>query len=314
MCSVFGLIDYQGALNYRTKNHILNTLARICEARGTDATGIAYHANGKLCIYKRPLPAHRMKFRVPPEAKVIMGHTRMTTQGNAKFLQNNHPFRGKLEHAQFALAHNGVLWNDSELRITEKLPQTSIETYSYIAVQLLEKYKALDFNSLKMMAEKVEGSFVFTVLDREDSIWFVRGNNPLAIFRYDGFILYASTSELLKQAERRLKLHHTDEILTKEGDILRMDRYGEVTHGGFIPQHSYRHLWRMDSHWSAPCSLDTPEISPCDDLLDVARSMGFSEAEITALLDFGCSAEEIEDMLYDPAVLHEVANELLYAY
>ncbi|MDR3766774.1 MAG: hypothetical protein Q3Y08_07035 [Butyricicoccus sp.] len=25
------------------ENHILNTLARICEARGTDAAGIAYH-------------------------------------------------------------------------------------------------------------------------------------------------------------------------------------------------------------------------------------------------------------------------------
>ena len=142
----------------------------------------------------------------------------------------------------------------------------------------------------------------------------MQGNNPLAIFCYDGFILYASTKELLKQAECRLKLHHTGEILTEEGDILRMDRYGEVTHGSFIPQHSYRHLWRMDSHWSDPGSLNTPEISPCDDLLDVARSMGFSEAEITALLDFGCSAEEIEEMLYDPAVLHEVANELLYAY
>ena len=35
MCSLFGLIDYKGVLSCRTKNHILNTLARICEARGT---------------------------------------------------------------------------------------------------------------------------------------------------------------------------------------------------------------------------------------------------------------------------------------
>ena len=79
MCSLFGLIDYKGVLNSRTKNHILNTLARICEARGTDATGIAYHSGGKLCIYKRPLPAHRVKFRVPQDVKVMMGHTRMTS-------------------------------------------------------------------------------------------------------------------------------------------------------------------------------------------------------------------------------------------
>ncbi|MDR3766775.1 MAG: class II glutamine amidotransferase [Butyricicoccus sp.] len=50
----------------------------------------------------------------------------MTTQGNAKFNQNNHPFRGKLPGQAFVLAHNGVLWNDHELRHTESLPRTSI--------------------------------------------------------------------------------------------------------------------------------------------------------------------------------------------
>ena len=37
---------------------------------------------------------------------------------------------------------------------------TSVETDSYVAVQLLEKNKTLDFDSLKSMAEAVEGSFV----------------------------------------------------------------------------------------------------------------------------------------------------------
>ena len=57
----------------------------------------------------------------------------------------------------------------------ETLPLTSVETDSYVAVQLLEQQKTLDFDSLQAMAEKVEGSFVFTVLDRDDSIWFVVG-------------------------------------------------------------------------------------------------------------------------------------------
>ena len=36
--------------------------------------------------------------------------------------------------------------------------------------------------------------------------------------------------------------------------------------------------------------------------------------EIQALLDYGCSEEEIEEMLYDPTLLHEMTGELLYAY
>ena len=92
MCSLFGLIDFKECLSTHTKNKILNTLARECQVRGTDATGIAYSFNDRLRIYKRPLPARKMKIHIPHGVNAVMGHTRMTTQGNAQFNQNNHPF------------------------------------------------------------------------------------------------------------------------------------------------------------------------------------------------------------------------------
>lgn len=81
-----------------------------------------------------------------------------------------------------------------------------METDSYVAVQLLEKNETLDFDSLQAMAEKVEGSFVFTVLDKDNSIWFVVGDNPLCIVFYDGFLLCASTQEILCRAIKKLRL------------------------------------------------------------------------------------------------------------
>lgn len=156
MCSLFGLIDFNDVLTTCKKNKILNTLATICECRGTDETRIDYNLNGKLKIYKRPLPDHKLNIRVPDGVKTIIGHTRMTTQGDAKHNQNNHPFSDYVHGNNFAFAHNGMLWNDLELRITENLDITYIETDSYIAVQLIEKENALDFNSLKNMAEKVK--------------------------------------------------------------------------------------------------------------------------------------------------------------
>ena len=57
---------------------------------------------------------------------------------------------------------------------------------------------------------------------------------------------------------------------------------------------------------------DTPE--NYDDLFSVAKAFGVSADEVQALLDYGCSEEEIEEMLYDPALLHEMTGELLYAY
>lgn len=108
-------------------------------------------------------------------------------------------------------------------------------------MQLLEKEKTLNFQILKTMAEKVQGSFVFTVLDRKDNLYFVRGDNPLTIFCCDRFYLYTSTAEILRRAEWRLGLRHEGTIDTSEGDILKIDRHGNCTCGGFIPQHTFRH-------------------------------------------------------------------------
>ena len=245
MCSLFGLIDFKECLSTHTKNKILNTLARECQVRGTDATGIAYNFNDRLRIYKRPIPARKMKIHIPHGVNVVMGHTRMTTQGNAQFNQNNHPFLGKVDGNSFALAHNGVLWNDKELRIAENLPLTSVETDSYIAVQLLEQQKALDFDSLKAMAEKVEGSFVFTVLDKDNAIWFIVGDNPLCVIFYDGFLIYASTQEILCKAIKKLRLKAPTDILEpKEGEILKIDRAGQLTTGSFTPHTTFERWWR----------------------------------------------------------------------
>ena len=303
MCSLFGLIDFKGVLNTHTKNKILNTLARECQVRGTDATGIAYNFNDRLRIYKRPIPARKMKIHIPNGVNTIMGHTRMTTQGNAQFNQNNHPFLGHVDGGTFALAHNGVLWNDKELRATENLPQTSVETDSYVAVQLLEQQKTLDFDSLKAMSEKVEGSFVFTVLD-EGNIFVLSGSTP------PEFPL--KNYRKLCKTIKKLKLNTPSDILEpKEGEILKIDRSGHITTGSFMPKTSYEHWWRRYPHY---CDYyeDTP--ANYDDLFSVAKAFGVTADEIQALLDYGCSEEEIEEMLYDPTLLHEMTGELLYAY
>ena len=315
MCSLFGMIDYNKRLTARQKDSILNTLARECEVRGTDATGIAYNIAGRMRIYKRPLAAHKMNLHIPHGVNVVMGHTRMTTQGHAKHNQNNHPFVGEIDGESFALAHNGVLWNDKTLQLTEQLPETSVETDSYVAVQLIEKQKALDFDSLQAMAETVEGSFVFTVLDSEDSIWFVVGDNPLCLFYYDGFLIYASTEEILIKIVKKLRLGAPTSVRKpEEGEILKIDRTGRVTTGSFTPQTSYLHWWRYRPYYGSFRLDGEEQKSICGDLFNAAKSMGVSEDEIQALLDYGCDPDEIEELLYDPALLHEMTGELLYAY
>ena len=99
----------------------------------------------------------------------------MTTQGSPKKNYNNHPFLGRTKDGYFALAHNGVLYNDMKLKESEELPNTCIETDSYIAVQLLEKYGELSFETIAKMSEAVIGSFVFTMLTDDNTLYISKG-------------------------------------------------------------------------------------------------------------------------------------------
>ena len=116
MCSLFGWLDYEGIMPHKMLRKLTQALANAAEERGTDAAGISYVRNGEVVIYKRPKPAHKLHFNPPEGTRAVMGHTRMTTQGNEKYNYNNHPFAGFAGDTSFAFAHNGVLWNDKELR------------------------------------------------------------------------------------------------------------------------------------------------------------------------------------------------------
>ena len=111
MCALFGWLDYKGVVSDRLLKKLTQALANAAEERGTDASGIAYVKSDKVTIYKRPKPAHKLRFNAPNGTRAVMGHTRMTTQGNEKFNYNNHPFYGHAD-VDFAFAHNGVLYND----------------------------------------------------------------------------------------------------------------------------------------------------------------------------------------------------------
>ena len=302
MCCLFGILDYGGKLSRKEKTKILSVLSVACEERGTDATGIAYNSGGSLKIYKRPLPAHLLWFRIFEDTNVVMGHTRMTTQGSERFNANNHPFAGQAGDTTFALAHNGVLSNDKRLRRQYDLPATKIETDSYIAVQLLEAFGELSFSSLADMAKKLEGSFTITVMTDRDELYFIKGDNPMCIYHYEklGFYIYASTEPILKTALKQLnmKLGKPTKIKLDCGEILKIDAEGRMTRSQFDDTNlflGYTHWlrWPVQPECWKPATND----SYINDLKSIAAYYGIYEDEIDEMLADGVTPEEIEDLL-----------------
>ena len=302
MCCLFGFVDYAGSLSVKQKSRLIREFSIASEARGTDATGIAYNTSHGLQIYKRPLAAHRLHLLIPAEAHVVLGHTRMATQGSAKKNFNNHPFFGHVKGESFALAHNGAIWNDLDLRRTKRLPRTKVQTDSFIAVQLLEQQKALDFSSLRYTAEAVDGSFSFTVLSERDDLYLIKGDNPLTIVHFPkvGVYVYASTAEILNKALARCGnwLGRGEKVDIEMGDIVKINSTGRITRGTFDASKFYRSSW---GYWDTPLYPKAPhsEEEHLALLKSVAKAFGFTGEMVDRLLDQGFTIDDVENLLYE---------------
>ena len=306
MCGLYGFVNYS---NDKIKNlsDLTNSLAEQSAVRGTDATGIAFTSSGGINIIKDSKSAYRMNFKHSDDIVALIGHTRHSTQGSEKKNYNNHPFSGKCNNTRFALAHNGVLTNEKELKQKYKLPKTRIETDSFVAALLVESRGFLDFDSIKYMAERTEGSFSYSILDDKNNIWLVKGDSPLSILHFPKLkmYVYASTDEILYKALvdyqplfKALKSGEFEEIEISEGDILKICSNGDLEKSKF--DYSYycvRNWWDfgIKPYHSSVITQD----SYIEDLKSIACYQGFSKETIDDLLNNGFTLEEIEDYIYE---------------
>lgn len=315
MCAIFGFLDYGKKVSASTLKRLLRALSVAAESRGTDATGISYVNNGNIVTFKKAKPAHKVKLYFPKDTTAVIGHTRFTTQGSEKHNYNNHPFEGTTTSHNFALAHNGVLYNDSELRREKVLPETKIETDTYIAVQLLEKENAVDSNSIKTMAESVRGSFVFTILRDDNTLFLVKGDNPITLLHYPelGLYIYASTTAILTAALKAVKFYGVcEEVPINDGNIIRIDSDGKLSVSTFeaqVQHFDWHYLYRLYGYDYGNMDEDYT-----NDLLMICGCYGVAREDVELLQELGYSTDEIEEMLLDSDLFEQTMNEVKALY
>ena len=185
------------------------------------------------------------------------------------------------------------------------LPSTKVETDSYIAVQLIEYKKKVDFESIRFMAEKVEGSFSFVVLDEKNNVYLVKGDSPLSIIHFPRLKIYvfASTDEILYRSIidyppllKEIKQGEFEEVEIEEGDILKLCSNGNVEREQFRFDYWCGMQWYDYGFYSAKTT--DPYDEYIETLKAVASAYGYSPNEIDHLLKEGFTPEEIEDYLY----------------
>lgn len=312
MCAIFGFLNHGNKVSNAVLKKLIKALSVCAEVRGTDATGISYVNDGKIVTFKKAEPAHKVKLYFPKETTAVISHTRFTTQGSEKCNYNNHPFESE---KGFALAHNGVLYNDKELRQKYMLPDTKIETDNYIAVQLLEHFGSADMENIKQMSELVEGSFVFTILRNDNTLFLVKDTNPIAIYHFAelGIYVYASTKEILENALNSLKFNypHT-QVRLAGGEILQINPDGTAVKNTFKMAEKF-----TPYYWNYSCCDDWYDDFKNEEkemLLEYCKLFGVSEEDVEILLEYGFDCSIIEDLLMDTTAFEEALNEAKHAF
>lgn len=253
MCGLFGVINYRATTD-SVIDKLVKCLAKESEDRGKDAGGVSFYKDDTLYVSRAP-KAISTNGSILPEvggSPIVMGHTRMTTQGQASFNFNNHPFPSRVAH--YSMAHNGVLYNDNAIAKEFELDKTKVETDSYVVVRYLDKVHngVINFETLKDVAERLSGTFNLTFLDDDKNLWIVKHNNPLTILDIKelGVIAYASTDAILWDSLGSFYgvddfvdylLGHAGKPFGKKinitsGEILKISADGKVERSTFTPK------------------------------------------------------------------------------
>lgn len=136
MCGIAGFsLSKHSKVNARALSH--NLLAQI-EYRGNMAAGFAYAKPDRdFEIYKEPVAGGNLKLHgLPRNAKTVILHTRLATQGTVEHSPNNHPVLSP--DGNIALTHNGVIYNDYSLRHEELKEYALAEVDSAVIPALLQ--------------------------------------------------------------------------------------------------------------------------------------------------------------------------------
>ncbi len=215
-----GIVGYAGLRE--PKGILLEGLEKL-EYRGYDSAGIAIcNSNNEIIKAKEVGRLENLKKLCQNQnfkGQIGIGHTRWATHGIPS-KSNSHPhFSGD----RFALVHNGIIENYSELReeLREKGYKFLSETDSEVVVHLLDcLYDGDMLVTLGKVVRRLSGTYALSIINREnkDEIYFARKGSPLVLGLGEGENFLASDVTAILKYTNKIIFVEDDNIgrLTKD--------------------------------------------------------------------------------------------------
>lgn len=197
------------------------------EYRGYDSWGVAVADEKKIHLKKEV--GHIPTQAMIPEGQFAIGHTRWATHGGVT-QANAHPHLSS--DGSFALVHNGIVENESELRnlVIAKgfrfISQTDSEVIVRLVEQLREEGLTLDVAFTTAM-KMVEGRNAVVLLSATGEILAFRDGSPLVVGRADDtYFISSDTHSLAKDALSSMMLDDGTYVKIHNGTFTLTDIKG----------------------------------------------------------------------------------------
>ena len=218
-----GIVGYVGGREAREV--LIDGLKRL-EYRGYDSAGLALGSGKDLLIIKevgKVEDLERMLEKVPAGSRQGIGHTRWATHGGVS-QANAHPHKDG--SGRFALVHNGIIENFSELR--EELEREGVVFLSETDTEAIVHLVAASFSrtgdileTLVYLQKRLRGTFALALMQQgfPDRIYTIRRGSPLVLGSGDGEAFCASDIPAFLPYTRRIQY-------PEEGDIAELSPGG----------------------------------------------------------------------------------------
>lgn len=233
MCGIFGLIIRpESGFDVASSPRLINRLFQLSESRGKDSAGLVLLDEKQIDVFKRPERARRM-IRMPRYRQTlkdfcernerqqgviaVMGHSRMVTNGNKEYHDNNQP----VIKDNLICIHNGIIVNDSAL--WEQFPtlRRDYEVDTEVMLALIRTYvdQGATFSGAVSGAfAQCQGANSIALLtgDREEIVLgTTNGSLYFALSNDCNLLVFASEEYILRQtlAQTTLSSAFSDDVV-----------------------------------------------------------------------------------------------------
>lgn len=255
MCGIAGFHIKDKAKGMIEAGYLMDWLLTGIEHRGREATGfLALGFDGKVTVDKAPVPASEFMQKrkaIPSAPRSVLGHTRLATQGDPKFAENNHP----VHYGTAFVTHNGWIVNDDELFRTSQMERTAeVDTIAIPAMLWNNNESGFTPEGVVKALESLHGAMAIAAADitQPDVLLLARGNSsPLFFFENDKIVIWASSIFAIQTAWGKVfgtppKKERFQEFA--EGEF-RLIKAGKTTHvGTFEPGWGTRYNYGYSSY------------------------------------------------------------------